>query len=259
MSRRNPDGGWDGYLERFHRDRAGITERVLARSFDASGRTAYNWVAAVLPETGLVVDVACGSAPLWTAALSGRYLGVDASPVELELARRRGAHQLIVGTAEHLPAEDGAARAVVCSMALMVLPHLDAVLQEVRRVLAPEGVFVATVPGRPAGIRDLPVMAGLVRAVGGTLGYRNDAALRHTNHAFDIHGLRVVDDATRRFTFPLTDSSAAAEMAASLYLPDDRGNREVRAASYLQRLARRQEEMPIPIRRIVARPTGDAL
>lgn len=254
MSRRDADRGWDGYLEGFHRNRPGITERILARSLDASGSTPYDWVASVLPESGLVVDVACGSAPLWVPELSGRYLGVDVSSAELDLARRRGAHQLIRGTAEHLPVEGGVARAVMCSMALMVLPDLDSALREIRRVLAPDGVFVATVPAGPASIRDLSAVAGLVRAVGGTLGYRNDAALRHANRIYRTHGLRVVEDTTRRFAFPLRNPSAAQEMAASLYLPDDAGNRETRAAAYLERMGRREEEMPIPIRRIVAHP-----
>ena len=37
-----PGGEWDGYVERFHAGRPGVTEALLARSVDDGGRTAYD-------------------------------------------------------------------------------------------------------------------------------------------------------------------------------------------------------------------------
>lgn len=55
---------WRAYLDRFHQERAGVTEALLARAVDASGVTPYDWLAGTVSEHGRVVDLACGSAPL---------------------------------------------------------------------------------------------------------------------------------------------------------------------------------------------------
>lgn len=243
---------WDDYLQTFHADEAGITERVLARSVDETGRTPYRWLAEALPAEGVVIDVACGSAPLWSEALSGRYLGIDPSAAELALARKRGASRLSNGSATSLPATDGSAAAVVCSMALMILPDLASVLDEMRRVLRPGGVLAAIVPTGPTSARDAPLLAGLVAALGSRPSYRNDADLAHASALFAGHGLRVDSDERRRFVFPLEDSGAAGTMARSLYLPGDDGTRRARAATYLDAARHVTAGMPIPIRRLLA-------
>ncbi|MGH3797938.1 MAG: hypothetical protein ACRDSP_23990 [Pseudonocardiaceae bacterium] len=55
---------WDDYLAGFHRDRAGITDEVLRRSHDGA-ITPYEWLMAAVSDHAVVLDVACGSAPLW--------------------------------------------------------------------------------------------------------------------------------------------------------------------------------------------------
>lgn len=249
-----PRDGWDDYLTGFHAGRAGITERILARCADTDGTTAYDWVAERIPATGLVVDVACGSSPLWNPRLAGRYLGIDRSPAELQLAEKRGAHALIRGAAETLPVADGAAAAVVCSMALQILPDLPATLAEIRRALAPGGEFVAILPARAEGPGDLAFAAGLARAAGGTLGYRNDAVLRRPSALFSGHGLTVTEDTRRTFRYDLSTPGAPAQAAASLYLRGSQAGREGKIAAYLERAARHGRTMPVPIRRILATP-----
>jgi hypothetical protein len=64
---------WDGYLEGFHAARPGITESVL-RCARAGGTDPYAWLAEVVPQRGLVLDLGCGSAPL-----SGMLRGVPGS------------------------------------------------------------------------------------------------------------------------------------------------------------------------------------
>ncbi len=59
-----PGNGWRAYLDRFHHERAGVTEDLLGRAVDASGATPYDWLAGAVSGRGRVVDLACGSAPL---------------------------------------------------------------------------------------------------------------------------------------------------------------------------------------------------
>lgn len=253
MSGAGEDSDWDAYLAGFHQNRAGITERILSRSLDAHGATPYDWVARPIPEEGLVVDVACGSAPLWSPRLEGRYLGIDVSPAELELARGRGAHRVALGSAEELPVETGTAAVVVCTMALMVLPDLAAALAEARRVLCSEGILIATVPTTPTRIDDLVVGAGLVRAAGGPLRYRNDTLLRRPRPCFADQGLTIIEDRRRTYRLDLSADGTADDAAASLYLRGRQAPHEHRVARYLQRTARRGRSMPVPIRRFLAR------
>ncbi|MDN5821891.1 MAG: class I SAM-dependent methyltransferase [Brachybacterium sp.] len=252
MNRRHAGQEWDAYLAGFHEKRPGITERLLSRSLDARGATPYDWVAGALSDSGPVVDVACGSAPLWNPRLAGRYLGVDLSSAELDLARQRGAHRLTRGSAEVLPVETGTAATVVCSMALMVLPDLPAALGETRRVLRPGGRFVAIVPTIPRRLDDLVFGAGLVRAARGPLSYRNDPLLRRPRRLFAEQGLTITEDTRRTYRFDLS-ADGAADAAASFYLRGPQSARESEVAHYLSRASRRGRTMPIPIRRILAR------
>lgn len=252
MSGQGEGRDWDDYLAGFHQDRPGITERILFRSLDARGTTPYDWAAGPLPDDGLVVDVACGSAPLWNPRLEGRYLGVDLSRAELELARQRGAHRVTVGSAEALPVETGAAAAVVCTMALMVLPDLAAALREVRRVLRPGGVFIAIVPTTPTHWSDLVFGAGLMLSARGPLSYRNDRRLRRPRPLFADQDLTLTEDSRRTYRFDLS-AQGAADAAASLYLRGSQAARENAVARYLHRQSQRERSMPIPIRRLLAR------
>lgn len=245
---------WERYLAGFHHERAGITEAVLRASIDGAGPNPYDWLLEAVPAEGFVVDVACGSAPLWTPTLAGRYLGVDPSDKELELAADRGAYSLTRGTAADIPVQDGQAGVVVCSMALMILPALADVLREIRRILSADGILVAMIPTGPTTARDLPVLSGMVAALGRTPWYPNDRRLRKPGDLFADNGLRLVSDERRRFAYRLSDRHAADRMADSLYLPGVPDRQQRRLRTFLRGSVRVNAVMPVPIRRFVARP-----
>ena len=201
---------WPGYLAAFHADRAGITEDVLEHALDAAGATPYDWAAqAVLDATvhgDLVVDLACGSAPMAGRLPRRRYLGLDLSSAELAAARGAGA-QVGQADAAHLPLQTGTVDAVVMSMALMLVP-LEGALAEVVRVLRPGGVFVATVPhNRPMPAVDWLRYARLclsLRHAG--LRYPNDAALQSASERFAAAGLQLDEDERVRFGCDIADA-----------------------------------------------------
>ena len=97
---------------------------------------------------GRVLDVGCGTGfTLTRLPRAVRSVGLDYSPAALAFARERApASSLVRGSAYALPFADGSFDAV---LALDVLEHLDddlAAARELRRVLAPGGAAIVTVP-----------------------------------------------------------------------------------------------------------------
>lgn len=253
---------WDGYIRRFHDERAGITDAVLggARS---RGISPYEWAVEAIDSRSPVVDLACGGGPLHELVAGPLCVGVDASSAELALAARAGAGPLVRASAGDIPLARGAAAAIVCSMSLQILQPLDRTLDEVARVLAPGAVFVAVVPANgPLSVRDQLRYARLLIALRRRrLDYPNDDALTNPGRLFAAHALDVVRDERRRFGLLVGASSMGEEFVRSLYLPGTSPAR-LEAAG---RLARRWlgDELGIPLRRIVAirrdGPVRDAL
>jgi ubiquinone/menaquinone biosynthesis C-methylase UbiE len=100
---------------------------------------------------GAVVEVGCGSgrfiASVQAARPDLRCHGVDLSQTAITQAReRKSAVTFDVSTAERLPFGDGALSAVLMIDVLEHLPDVRAGLAEVRRVLAPAGVFHLVFP-----------------------------------------------------------------------------------------------------------------
>lgn len=153
---------WQEYLTEFHRDRAGITQTVLDTSHDpGGGDTPYDWLAERIPASRRVVDVACGRAPMWSHLAARAYVGVDLSAAELTAAHHRGVHPLVRGSADALPLATGSIDVAVCSMALMIVSDLPAVLAEIRRVLTSSGRLIATIPAtEPLRATDVPILGG---------------------------------------------------------------------------------------------------
>lgn len=105
---------------------------------------------ALRPEDELL-DVGCGAADfLATEASDIRHVvGLDASDISIDMARRRLANRIAAGTAEvvkgdatALPWEDDRFSVVTSQYVLKFLPHPELALREMRRVLRPGRIAV---------------------------------------------------------------------------------------------------------------------
>jgi SAM-dependent methyltransferase len=211
---------WRTYLASFHDERAGITEQVLDHARDEAGQTPYDWAAAAVPADALVVDLACGSGPMAHHLDTRRYVGLDLSLAELRAARAKPL-AIAQADARRLPLRDSTADAVVMSMALMLVP-LKETLAEVKRVLRPGGIFVATLPhNRPMPPGDWLRYARLCLALRHPgLSYPSSRSLADAAAAFESAGLTLQEDDERAFACRIADSDVADQLLASLYLPD---------------------------------------
>lgn len=245
------DQAWRSYLERFHAEAPGVTERMLVRARH-DGVDPYQWAAAAVPPGGLVVDVACGSAPVADHLPGNRYVGVDRSAAELALAVQRIGTRVVQADATALPFADDSADTVTCLMGLMVTQPLELAQREIRRILRPGGRLVALLSGGMVGgvadaLRWGAVLAAL-RLPG--LRWPNPETVGSSDSWLD-DAFTIVGDDRRTFLYPIDDHASARQLIASLYLPDvpdERMQRAVRVAdSWLGRL------IGVPLRRLVAR------
>jgi len=94
-------------------------------------------------------DLACGQGHLsrQLAARGAEVVGVDISQRLLEIARREGdGIRYVHGDAQALPPlGDRPFDGVLCNLALMDIPDIDATFREAARILCPGGSFVATI------------------------------------------------------------------------------------------------------------------
>ena len=118
---------------------------------------------------GRVLDVACGTGVLTKAlAEAGAHvIGVDASEGYLEGARLRRSHPNIAyehGDIRHMRFDNNAFDAAVSTLALDVIPEIEHVVGEMKRVTRPGGVVASAVTqflgGMPAW--DLVIHTGAV-------------------------------------------------------------------------------------------------
>ena len=255
---------WEHYLDSFHAARPGITEAVLRRSRATCGGAVtdpYRWLAQAVPRRGRVLDLGCGSGPLWPELAGRDYTGLDTSAAELAAARAAGAGPLLRASAAAIPLRDGSVDVVACSMSLMVFTPLPRVLAEIARVLRPGGLLVATVPARgPLRSRDVALVAGLLAALGRAPSYPAGGEMRRLARLLAAAGLPLAGDERCRFGYRLRDRADADAFLSSLYLPGLRAARYRIAAAYLRLLARSGDEVPVPLRRItgVAGPDNAA-
>lgn len=99
---------------------------------------------------GRVLDVACGTGVLTKAlARAGAHvIGVDASEGYLEGARLRRSHPNIAyehGDIRHMRFDNGVFDAAVSTLALDVIPEIEQVVAEMKRVTRPGGVVASAV------------------------------------------------------------------------------------------------------------------
>jgi ubiquinone/menaquinone biosynthesis C-methylase UbiE len=104
---------------------------------------------------GVVLEIGVGSGlniPLYGPGVRQLY-GVDPSPVLLRLARRRAARapfpvELLQCPAEDTPLASGSVDCVVTTWTLCTIPDPAPALEQVRRVLRPEGRLIFVEHGR---------------------------------------------------------------------------------------------------------------
>jgi SAM-dependent methyltransferase len=100
-----------------------------------------------LPPQARVLDAGCGSGRNMVELVRyGTVTGVELSPTSVALARARGAGEVVEGSVMQMPFEPASFDLVVC---LDVIEHLAddlEALRELRRVVAPGGSLLITVP-----------------------------------------------------------------------------------------------------------------
>lgn len=247
---------WDEYLARFHRERPGITERALLHARDPDVGTAYDWLLSGLPGAlGVLLDVACGSAPLREASEGRRlvYIGVDRSEAEVAQAHHRGRTGVVVADARALPVASASVDTVLSSLGLMLVRPLDAALREIARVLRPGGRLALLLPARrPVRLRELRTVLALNAALGGAWDMPEQLTPRRLAAQLEQSGLTLVEARRRRFPFPLRSPDDAGLAVASLYTP---GRTQQQLAAAERTLVRRQgprAELPLPLLRVTA-------
>lgn len=107
-----------------------------------------------------VLDVGCGGGQLLlelSRRLPARLVGVDAGVLELPA----GVEYRSADITGRLPADDAEFDAVVLGEVIEHVPHPDALLRQVRRVLAPGGVLVLSTPNLVCWANRLLVPAGV--------------------------------------------------------------------------------------------------
>jgi SAM-dependent methyltransferase len=117
----------------WYRGRRNVLERVIADLH--------------LPARARILDAGCGSGRnMVELARHGTVTGVELSDTSVCLARERGAGEVVEGSVLEMPFE---ADSFDLAASLDVIEHLDddlAALRELRRVMAPGGSLLVTVP-----------------------------------------------------------------------------------------------------------------
>lgn len=100
-----------------------------------------------LPSGARILDAGCGSGRnMVELAHHGTVTGLELSPTSVRLARDRSVGEVIEGSLLEMPFDD---RSFDLTMSLDVIEHLSddvAALSELRRVTAPGGALLVTVP-----------------------------------------------------------------------------------------------------------------
>jgi SAM-dependent methyltransferase len=240
------DDRWDDYLVSFHGERAGITEAILGRASAHDASDPYDWILEALPADGVIVDVACGSAPLAARATRG-WIGLDRNRAELDLASRVAPGRVLLADATSAPLSAGAADAVVCSMALMVVDDPGRVVAEMARLLRGGGRLVALLPATaPLTLRDRARYVRLLAALRlRRLPFRHHGLLGDPLPPIAAAGLTLVSADRRSFAYPLTEPGDGLRWLRSLYLPGIDAHRWRAAQRVVQRWTGSSIGMPL--------------
>ncbi|MCU1280025.1 MAG: hypothetical protein JWM53_3571 [bacterium] len=155
--------------------------------------------------TSRVLEVGVGGGNV-LERMAGRRVGIDLSPFILGKARARlgAAAALVRGDAMALPFADGVFDRVFCSEVLEHVLEPEAVVREMRRVLAPSGFAVVSVPNEALINRVKGIVFRLPlgrRLVGGGEGaYRVSEKMDDEWHLHEFDRARLERAVAGRFT-----------------------------------------------------------
>jgi SAM-dependent methyltransferase len=239
---------WAPYLARFHTEHAGVTEAVLSRLQHPEGGVG-DWLLDAVDQRGRVLDVACGSAPLWSR-LRDRWVGIDRSGAELALARARGAAPVVCADASALPIAAEFVETIVCAMGLMLFEPLERAVSELARVIGADGRLVALLPDtRPLPWRDrLRYARMLVALRRRRFAYPQEP--KRVDDALDHACFDVIASERRSFRYPIDEPEHARLLVDALYLPGTSDERIVHARAVAERWI--GTSIAVPLRRLVA-------
>jgi SAM-dependent methyltransferase len=100
-----------------------------------------------MPPRARILDAGCGSGRnMVELARRGEVTGVEISPASVELARARHVGEVVEGSVMEMPFADASFDLAVCLDVIEHLPDDRGALRELRRVLAPGGALLVTVP-----------------------------------------------------------------------------------------------------------------
>ena len=217
---------WKNYLRNFHTAKAGITEMILQRSFAdvKSGKgsiNAYDWLSGNLPQSGVIIDLGCGSGPFRRHGAKSTLIGVDVSTEEIRIAASHGGYKLIQSDVSKLPLKSNVADAAISSMALMLFDSLELVFKEMNRILKPNGLAILLLPAsKPLSIGDLQHYFRLFKILRiSKLDYPNDVAINRLESVALTAGFKVVSDENLKFEYVIRSEGDARTFLESLYLP----------------------------------------
>ena len=137
---------WQEDVQRRRQDFAEATQRML----EAVGLGAGDHVLDIGAGTGdqsiLAARIVGPGGSILATDISAEMLGIAARVVEQEGLNNVSTR---VMDAQQLDLEDNAFDAVICRLALMLIPNLQSALREIRRVLKPGGKLVALIWSAP--------------------------------------------------------------------------------------------------------------
>jgi ubiquinone/menaquinone biosynthesis C-methylase UbiE len=144
--------------EKFHKQ----AEKYDSGNKGKHARSLYESVINKLDELSFnnLLDVGCGTGNL-LSLINTRYdaqiAGVDLTPKMLNIARIKLGDDadLKVADSEDLPFEDNKFDMVICTDSFHHYPHPENVLNEIRRVLEPDGMIIIADPYTPTPLRQM--------------------------------------------------------------------------------------------------------
>lgn len=220
---------------------------LLDTATDRSGLGPRAWMAGPLRNADRVLELSPGAGVLGDQ-VGGQWIDAGVGP-------GRGRPAVRVDPRD-LPVRAGALDGVALSLVLPVLPDLNAVFAELRRVLRPGGTLLVTVPSAAPGSWGEWRLAPLLRPVHRAWPHRS--ALDRAGWLLAAADFAVLGDDRAGFALPLPDADAVSELterlpAAGLWPPALPAGVRAQVAAGLARRTGPHRVLPIPLRRLVAR------